>query len=302
MKVILLKILSILIIIISGYTLKKLSFFSKTDYKLISKIALNITLPATTILSFKTFQKDLSLLGVIPIGIICNLILLSVGGFISRKKDDKLKALYIISGSGYNIGSFTLPFLYNFIGPLGVICTCMFDTGNAPFCVGGSYSFANLFFKKNDGENLIKSLSKLLYSIPFITYIIMLFITFSNITLPESFYSLISPIGISNTFLSMLMIGMMFEVEFKKEYLFHSASILIIRYSMATIFALIFYFLLPFSLEIKKILILLMFAPISGVGPIFVDKCNGDVGLASFISSVSIIISVIIMSSLMFFI
>lgn len=67
MKVILLKILSILIIIISGYTLKKLSFFSKTDYKLISKIALNITLPATTILSFKTFQKDLSLLGVIPL-------------------------------------------------------------------------------------------------------------------------------------------------------------------------------------------------------------------------------------------
>ena len=89
MEKILLKVLSLIFIIFFGYFLKKISFFKKDDYKLISKIAINITLPAATIISFQSFKKDNSLIIFIFLGIICNLLILQIGAFFSRKKDIK---------------------------------------------------------------------------------------------------------------------------------------------------------------------------------------------------------------------
>ncbi|NME35513.1 MULTISPECIES: AEC family transporter [Fusobacterium] len=302
MENIILKVISLIFIIFFGYFLKKLSFFKKDDYKLISKIAINITLPAATIISFQSFTKDNSLIIFIFLGIFCNLLLLQIGSFISKNKNNKIRALYMISSSGYNMGSFTIPFLSNILGPLGVIGACMFDTGNAPFCIGGAYAITNLHLKNSSNQNLKEILMRLIFSPAFLIYIILVFLSFNDIKIPTSFINFITPIGSSNTFLSMLMIGMMFEIEFKKEYFIQSLSILFTRYIFASIIAFIFYNFLPFSLEIRKIITIIMFAPISGLSPIFIDKCNGNVGLAGFISSISIIISVIIMISLLFII
>ncbi|MCI6151761.1 MAG: AEC family transporter [Fusobacterium perfoetens] len=302
MEKILLKVISLVFIIFFGYFLKKISFFKKEDYKLISKIAINITLPAATIISFQNFDKNNSLIIFIFLGVFCNLILLQIGAFISRNKDNKTRALYIISSTGYNMGSFTIPFLSNILGPIGVIGACMFDTGNAPFCIGGAYAIANLYIKNSSAQNLKEILLKLFFSPAFLVYIILVILSFNDIEIPISFINFITPIGISNTFLSMLMIGMMFEIEFKKEYLTQSLSILGIRYLFASIMSLIFYNFLPFPLDIRKIITIIMFAPISGLSPVFVDKCNGNIGLAGFISSISIVISVIIMISLVFII
>ena len=61
---IILKLIALLLPVALGYFLKKIHFFGDTDYRILAKIALNITLPAAVISSFSGFHMDLSLLGV----------------------------------------------------------------------------------------------------------------------------------------------------------------------------------------------------------------------------------------------
>ena len=72
---VLLKASAYVFVIVLGYTLKKLHFFKPDDYKLIMKIALNITMPAAVITNFATFDFEVSLLYVTLLALGCNLIM-----------------------------------------------------------------------------------------------------------------------------------------------------------------------------------------------------------------------------------
>ena len=91
----------------------------------------------------------------------------------------------------------------------------------------------------------------------------------------------------------MLMIGMMFEINFKYEYLYTVGKILTIRYAAAIIMSYIFYTFLPLNLELRQIIVIILFAPVSFLASIFTEKCNSDVGISSFITFITIIISLI---------
>ena len=71
------------------------------------------------------------------------------------------------------------------------------------------------------------------------------------------------------------------------------------RYSIAAVLAAVFYFLLPFELEVRQTLVLLAFAPIGAAVPGFTAELKEDTGLSSAINSVCIIISIIIMVALL---
>lgn len=96
----------------------------------------------------------------------------------------------------------------------------------------------------------------------------------------------------------MLMIGMMFEMQFQPQHLKQTGVVLLIRYAGAALLAMLFYFVLPFSLKIRQVLVLLCFAPIPSISPVFTGRCGGDEGLSSFAASISILISIAIMTML----
>ena len=58
---ILFKSASFVFIILLAYVLKKAELFGSQDYKVVTKIALNVTLPAAIITSFASYQVELSL-------------------------------------------------------------------------------------------------------------------------------------------------------------------------------------------------------------------------------------------------
>ena len=53
------------------------------------------------------------------------------------------------------------------------------------------------------------------------------------------------------------------------------------------------FFLLPFSLEVRQALMILAFSPIASAAPAFTQELEGDVGLASALNSLSIVISIV---------
>ena len=62
-----------------------------------------------------------------------------------------------------------------------------------------------------------------------------------------------------------------------------------------TLLSAAFYFLLPFSIEIRQTLAILAFSPIASIVPAFTAELKEDVGLSSAINSMSIIISIVCM-------
>lgn len=294
---VLVKALSFVAIICIGYIFKRVGIFNKEDYRIISKIVINLTLPAAVINSFIDFKMDYSLLEVLIIGLLGNVLMVLLALIMTRRETPAAKLFYIFSMSGYNIGCFTLPFVQSFLGAFGVIVICIFDMGNAIMCTGLTYAFSASCIGSADGRKeplCIKNvLDKLLRSVPFMVYFVMLLLVELNIKLPDAFYTLTRSVGGANAFLSMLMIGMMFEMKMDKRSMVFISEILGGRYVIGIALSAFFYLCGPFTPEINKVLAAAFLAPSTAVGPIYLEKLGGNVPLAGFANSASIIISVI---------
>ena len=285
-------------IIILGYGLRRLGFFQESDFKVLSKIALKITLPAAIITNFSGKEIDPSMLIIAVLGLIAGLIYVSLGYILNARGGKEQQAFGMVNMSGYNIGNFTMPFVQSFLGPVGVITTSLFDVGNACVCLGGSYSLASIV--KGSGKFSVKTIAKSLSrSAAFDCYIVMTSLSLLNISLPAPIVSCAGIIGNANAFVAMLMIGVGFRLSGDRKQLGAIVKVLCVRYSVATILALVFFFLLPFELEMRQTLVVLVFGPIASAAPAFTGDLKGDVGLASAINSIAIVCSIICMVTIL---
>ena len=102
----------------------------------------------------------------------CGVLYILVGFLLNLRSSREEKAFDILNLPGYNIGCFTMPFAQSFLGPMGVIATSLFDSGNAFICLGGAFGVASSVKdgKGFDVRRVIKALSR---SVPFMTYLLM---------------------------------------------------------------------------------------------------------------------------------
>ena len=298
MLVVLSKAIAFVLIILIGYMCKRRGVFAPTDYQLVSKIVLNITLPCAVISSFAHFQLDLSLLAAVALGLSGNCVMILIALLLTRRETLAAKIFYIFSLAGYNIGCFTLPFAQAFLTPFAVIALCMFDVGNSIMCTGMTYALTASCIGYADGHKdkfSMKSIAeKLLHSAPFVVYISMLILSLVGVQFPKSVYTFTDIVGAANPFLSMLMIGMMFEIRLDKQAMGYVKELFSVRYLISLACAGAFIYFAPFKQEVNYVIALAFMAPCTIIGPIFVDKLGGNVQLASLFNSMTIITSVIL--------
>jgi len=285
-------------IILLGYFLKRIEVFRETDFSVMSKIVIRITLPAAIVTSFAGKEIDPAMLAIVLIGFAGGVIYILLGLLLNPKASKEQRAFEVLNLPGYNIGCFTLPFVQSFLGPTGVIVTSLFDTGNAFICLGGSYGVASMV-KDGSGfslKRIVKALSK---SVPFLTYILMVALNLIHFQVPAPIVSFAQIVGNANAFLAMFMIGVGFKLGGDRKQFGYIFRILFVRYAVAAILAVACFFLLPFSLEIRQALVILVFSPIGSAVPPFTEELKGDVGLSSAINSIAIIISIVIIVTLL---
>lgn len=298
MLVVLSKAIAFVLIILIGYICKRRGVFAPTDYQLVSKIVLNITLPCAVISSFAHFQLDLSLLAAVALGLSGNCVMILIALMLTRRETLAAKIFYIFSLAGYNIGCFTLPFAQAFLTPFAVVALCMFDVGNSIMCTGMTYALTASCIGYADGHKdrfSMKSIAeKLLHSAPFVVYISMLLLALAGVQFPKSVYTFTDIVGAANPFLSMLMIGMMFEIKLDKQAMGYVKELFSVRYLISLACAGAFIYFAPFKQEVNYVIALAFMAPCTIIGPIFVEKLGGNVQLASLFNSMTIITSVIL--------
>lgn len=298
---ILIKSLGYVFIIVLGYFMKKIKFFGEDEYRTLIKILMKITLPAIIVASFSTAEVDFSLIYVTLVCLGITLFYLFLVYLLSRGKDKETQNLYMINFPGYNIGNFSLPFVSGFLGVPGIVATCMFDVGNALIVTGFSYVVATSITNTGERRSLKETLFIMLTSGPLLAYLIMVALVSLNIKLPSIVITTASTIGGANTFLSMFIIGLMFDIKFKKEYFLNSTIIISIRVVFSIIFAYLIYKFLPTSIEVRKAVTILVFSPLTTLAPIFTEKAGGKKEVSSFIGAMSIIVSIVSILSIMKF-
>ncbi len=285
-------------IIVLGFLLRKAGVFREGDFRVLSQITLKLTLPASIVVSFAQMEIDPSLLTIVLLGFGGGVIYVAAAFLMNLRTQKEQRAFEVLNLPGYNIGLFAMPFVQSFLGPVGVVTTSLFDTGNAFVCLGGAYGVASSV--KNGSGFSFKRIGKaLVTSVPFLTYIIMITLNLTGLQLPTPVLSFAEIIKGANTFMAMLMIGVGFQLEADRKQLGCIARIVLTRYAIAALLALAFYYLLPFDLEIRQTLVLLAFSPIGSAVPAFTGEMKGDVGLSSAINSICILCSIIIMTAMM---
>lgn len=281
-----------------GYVLKLLGVFHKDDFRILSKLVLKLTLPAAIVVSFAGTAVDPSMLFVTLLGLGGGVLYMLIAFLFNLKKDRTQRAFEVLNLPGYNIGCFTMPFAQSFLGPVGVVVTSLFDTGNAFVCLGGSLAVAQTI-KEGKGFSAKRLLKTMLTSIPFLCYIVMITLNFAKISLPGPVLAFATLIGNANAFVAMFMIGVGFELHFNKSQIGSILRIVLIRYGVAAILALLFYYALPLSLTIRTTLAILVFSPIGSAVPAYTEELKGDVALSSTINSICMVLSIVIMVSML---
>lgn len=280
-------------IIFLGYFLKRIGFFKQEDFTILSKITIRITLPCAIITSFAGKNIDPSMLSLVFMAIGCGFLYIAIGYAINRHRSREQQAFEMLNLPGYNIGTFVIPFAQSFLGPLGVITVSLFDTGNAVICLGGAYSLAAMV-KDGTGFSVKRIVKALAKSVPFVCYITMLLLNLLKISVPEFVLSFAQIGANANAFMAMLMIGVGFKLEGERSQINTVFRLLCIRYGVAFILSLAAYYLLPFAIEVRQALVILLCSPIGSAVPGFTAELKGDVGLSSALNSIAIVISITI--------
>lgn len=285
-------------IIILGILLRKIGFFKESDFSVLSKIVIKVTLPAALIVNAATRELTPQLLSLILLGFGCGVVYVAVGWLSGRHAGKEGQAFNMLNLSGYNIGLFAIPFTESFLGAAGVMTASIFDVGNAFICLGGAYGMASAV-KDGKGLDMKRILKALAVSVPFLVHIGSVVMNLLRIPFPGFVVDCARTIASANSFLAMLMIGVGFKLELKKNKLGRVIRLLTLRYLIAAMLALCFWFLPPFERTVRLALVILAVSPISTAVPGFTEELKSDIGLSCSINSLSILISIVAIVTLL---
>ena len=295
---VLLKSSSFLFVMLLGMVLRQTGFFGPRDYIIPMKLVLNITLPAAVITSFASYRPEPALLLCAAVGFCLNWVVLGIALLCSRGKPRSVRAVWLNSVPGYNIGAFALPFVQSFLSPAGVVSCCLFDAGSALMCTGGTYALSGAILEGGGRISLGLIGKKLLSSRHFVTYAVLLALSLAGIAIPQPIVSFLSPLASANAFLSMMMVGMMFNVKLKAQMWKDVAGMAAVRVTMAAAAA-GGCLLLPLPPEVRQAMAIASFAPVSIASTALSERAGGDPALAACVSSLTIPISVTVIIALL---
>ena len=285
-------------VMILGFVLRRIGFFDEHAFPVLSKLVVRVTLPAALIANAVGREIDLQLLSLVLLGLGGGVIYMIFGYVLNRKRGNEQQAFEILNIPGYNIGTFALPFTQSFLGATGVLTTSLFDVGNAFVCLGGAYGVAAAV-KDGKGLDFRRVGKALAVSVPFLAHIITVCMNLCHIPIPAFVADCAGIIANANVFLAMLMIGVGFKTDMDFSQRGTIIRILTVRYTVAAVLALCYYFLLPFALPVRQTLVILAFSPIGSAVPGFTAELKGDVGLSCTVNSLAIVISIVIIVTLL---
>lgn len=265
----------------------------------LSKIVFRFTLPCAIFHAFASNAFDASLLVLALVGLACTFIPWLIGTLITCKEDRDHRILMMMNISGFNIGCFVLPFAQALFPASAALTVCLFDAGNALMMSGGTFAFSSAVLNKNGShtERAVLAAKRLFSSVPFDLYLILIAVSLAGVTFPEQVIKFIEPLSNANAFLAMFMLGLMVQFHLGQGKAFQLVRLLSLRFVLSAVMSAAVFFLFPFDLVTRTVLVALLWSPMGALGPVYTLWAKGDVGLAGFANVITILVGIAAMTA-----
>lgn len=287
-----------LLIIYLGYFLKQRKVFKHEDGAKLSTLLMNVTLPCSILASAAPIPFSFDLLLPFLMGIVGNLILDGFGYYFEKSHQPFKKGIALIQNSGFNIGTFVIPFVIAFFPSKYMMTVLLFDTGNSIMCIRGNYLLAERIIQGKQKQSIKAILKKIVASIPLCTYLMTLTVSLLQIQVPHLFLNIVSIAGNANPFVAMLMIGVLVDFHIDRQDVRLLIKRLLQRFVLMGILAGFVYSTFPISLVARKMLVLCLLAPISTLGPVYALQLGSTRSESANLNSLSIFISLLMLTFL----
>ncbi len=290
-----------LLIILLVYSLKKAGLFKSSDYVIFSRAVMNFTFPAVILLNVSStaLSADMALLPVVPI--LMALAASGLGFFLFRSFPSDTRGLMMLSTMGLNIGLFAFPIIEGLFGAEGLRIAAIMDMGNALTIFGFSYFLGAHYSPLHAGNrrDVLSFIKIFLKSPPFMAYIIALFLNMNGIVLPEILTGWMGIFARANQFLVLLVLGLVLNFDWKDHGAKGVFTLLLLRYFVAFLFALLTWYLLPFDHITKKVAIICMILPVGFLVVPYSHQFGYDEKTAGGIINMSLVLGFFTMWALM---
>ncbi|WP_078543315.1 AEC family transporter [Litchfieldia alkalitelluris] len=250
-------------IIALGYLLKRCNIIKEQDGEGLSRIIFNLTLPALIIVTFNDLKIDISLILLIFSGFIYGIFSAVLGLLVFRNEPRKTKGMMAMLVPGFNIGLFAYPLVEGIWGKEGIKYFGMFDVGNAFIVFGVSYLIGSYYSAENVKLDMKSISTKMVKSIPFMTYIIVFVLNLIGVHLPTFFLETSEIISLANMPLALLLLGIYLNFTFDRGNSKLILKFLAIRYGVGLTLGILLFMILPFENMFKYTLLIGFILPTS---------------------------------------
>lgn len=262
-----------------GYLLKATKVLKKEDAGPLSKLILNVTLPAVVFRSFLSFQFQPMYLLFSGAVILYQLMLFGLS-FIGKKY--RGNTVYHISFLGMNLGLFIYPIIQMLYGAEGMSIIVFADFGNAFMIFALSYGFCvrHQHLEKNSsdsegrqitrpsGGNRERKLAwiiirKILTFFPMLSYLAAIGFSSTGLSLPGLIIEILDILASANIALVLIVLGLSFDISITKEELKMILKVSAIRFLIGSAFGITLYYLLPLNELFRRIIIICAVLPVA---------------------------------------
>lgn len=236
------------------------------------------------------------------------------------------RAFTMLNGSGFNIGCFCFPVVQAFLGTAAIVPAAMFDIGNCVMVAAGTNVMTQTLLHIQPGKTLdeqyqghapvlpytkpkdrdarrlarhalLRNVAKGFFgSIPFDTYLVMIVLMLANVKIPAVVATFVEPLANANSFVAMLMVGMLMDLPAGRDDVMKLLKIIGLRLPFGLLSAVCAWFVLPFGANVREAVVMCCLAPIAVFSTLFTDEVLGNAKLAGFSLSVSAIIGLVMMT------
>ncbi len=289
--------LKTLTIVAIGFLLKKVGVLSSEHGKSLSRIIINITLPALILQTISTIKLDFSLFLAPLICLLHSVFVSSLSGLLFKNEIHCNKGISRMCSVGFNIGLFAYPIISGLFGSSGLSIMAMLDFGNAFVVFGLSYFLGYMYSGNRAGKKL--TLAELLTlfatSIPFMSYLIAIFMNLSGLRFSGFPSDVLNVLSQANTGMALIVLGLTLRFNFESSGWKLIAKVLGLRYIAGFAVGLLLYLFLPFSHLYRSVIFIGLLLP-AGMAIIpYSVEFEYDANITGTIANFTMIISFVLM-------
>lgn len=284
----------LLLFFLIGYFFKRYFSYSEDMGQILTRIILNLTLPATIFLSVSS-TSNISQAAFLPLtALIIQLFMFAIFILVAKKLAlaEDTKTVFITTPLISNTLLFLAPLFYLIYGDEGVTRVFLYDIGNALTI----YLVAQTVFKfRSGGLKILNGIKTMIATVPVWAFLLGLIVGGLNLVIPQSVLTPLTIIREVNVFLPMFVLGFYFVPALDK------ARLVIGTISLRMLLGLVLGigFSLFFDNPMDKITIIMATAaPIGLLSLIFASEYNRDTRFSSSIVSYSMILSLVVITIL----